>query len=237
MDRLLTALVATISLTASAGCGSVADEPVMPPAPPPVGEAPVESPEPTFAADWSAPFDVTLTTGWTLAPCGGDAPLWCVTDGDRHVGVVELGEFPIAGESADAVAGLAAHADDFLASMRDDRARGCPGAVFTSIATQAMTVGGVTGLRAGFAVTTDGREIERNIVYWAVHDSTQYWIAAGAVAVDGCLERLGEFTPADLGAIESDLDAIVASTPLPPPSSRLAEDAARRDSTVTDRRS
>jgi hypothetical protein len=77
----------------------------------------------------------------------------------------------------------------------------------------------VRGVKAGFRlVDPSGAEVERNVLYWAVHDDAHYVITATATAPEGgCLERLGEFEPHDLGIALPYIDRIVNDTPLPPP--------------------
>jgi hypothetical protein len=218
---------------AVAACGG----PAAPPAPDgtavedtePEHEDDAEAPEPAWVADWSGPFTIELTNGWRVEHCDGDAPMWCVVDGDRHVGVVELGEFPLGdGYDGDDRGYLDRHVESFLADLRADRAVGCAHLDFAPEPTAEVEVGGVPGLRTGFTMTdVAGEVLERHVVYVAVHGGALFVVTAAAYDDGACLERLGEFLVTDLDEVREPLDRIVADTqlpdPTPPPADGLAD--------------
>lgn len=182
----------------------------------PSQDAPME-PLPAMAADWSNPFAFDLPNGWTLTHCEGDAPMLCLLDGERHVGFLELGEYPLPAEAGDdARAYLDRHVQDFLDAMREDRAVGCPALSFEPTPPLEVEVGGQPGVRAGFRLVDDrGAEVERHVLYWTAVDDTVFSITAPAYAEGGCMEAMGEFAPADLGLVTLFIDRIVADTTLP----------------------
>jgi hypothetical protein len=173
---------------------------------------------PEMVVDWNGPFTLELPNGWTVTHCEGDAPILCFSDGDRHVGVVEIGDYALPdGFDGDARSYLLEHVDGFLAGMRDDRAIGCPDLAFEATPPVDVDLGGVRGVKTGFRlVDPSGAEVERNVLYLAVHDDAHHAISATATAAEGgCLERLGEFEPHDLGIALPYIDRIVHDTPLP----------------------
>lgn len=194
---------------------------------PPTSETePIDQPtpvDPSMSIDWLGEFQLTLDNGWVVIPCDGDAPMICVADGDQHLGFVELGSYSFDDASPDHIAALQLHADDFLATMRSDRAAGCPDLTFEAFGPEEAVVDNRPGLRAGFQLTdADGTEVERHVLYWVVRDNVQWSITASGYATDGCMEPIGEFAPADLAVFEPALGNIVAQSPLPDP---IHEDA------------
>jgi hypothetical protein len=232
MRHPLAGLLLVLAL-AAVSCGG----PAAPPAPDgDASEGPVsgqeddaEVPEPTLVADWTGPFTIDLSNGWRVEHCDGDAPMLCVVDGDTHVGVIELAEFPLGDAyDGDDSAYLDGHVASFLAEMRADRESGCAHLDFEPEPTAEVEVGGAPGYRSGFVMTDDaGDVLERHIVYVAVHDGALFVVNAAAYDEGACLERLGEFHVADLEILREYLDGIVGSTPLPAatpaPSSALAD--------------
>jgi hypothetical protein len=194
-------------------------ETVEPPDAAPADDGDAPMPElPPMVADWSDDdVRVDLPNGWTVHGCEGDAPLLCVSAGDRPTGFLELGRYPLPDAyDGDDRAYLASAVDDFVEGMRADRAEGCPDLDFEATPAIDVTVGGHPGLRGGFRlVDGDGREIERHIVYWTA-DGEHVAVTVPAYAADGCLEAMGEFTPEDLGLVALFIDRLVADTPLPP---------------------
>jgi hypothetical protein len=176
-----------------------------------------EVPEPTLVADWTGQFTIELPNGWRVEHCDGDAPMLCVLDGDTHIGVIELAEFPLGDEyDGDDRAYLDAHVASFLAEMRADRETGCAHLDFEPEPTAEVEVGGTSGYRTGFVMSDDaGDVLERHIVYVAVHDGALFVVNAAAYDEGACLERLGEFRVADLDVLREYLDGIVGATPLP----------------------
>ncbi len=204
----------------AAGCTSTGDVDAQPEEPEtPAVEEPADEPMEDLSglvADWEAAFTLTLPNGWTVSHCEGEAPMLCFFDGDRYVGVVELTDYPTPNDVDDADEYLEARGADFIDTMRDDRAIGCPTLTFEEIPATVVDVAGQRGLRVGFRLTdAQMREVERHSVYYTIHDGSHVTITAGAYADDGCVERLGEFTPDDLGLVQLYIDAIVANTPLP----------------------
>ena len=168
-----------------------------------------------MASRWDAAAPaVVLPNGWTVTHCEGDAPLLCVTDGDRHVGLVELTAYPTDGTSVT----LPERVEDFLGTMRDDRAAGC-GADHRvpALPTTAAELGGEPAVHYGF----DGRGadgiVHERVRGWMTQRGDTVWVvSANAYAPDGCLANEGgEFQPDDLAFIEDGLDGLVAATPLP----------------------
>ena len=170
-----------------------------------------------MVADWHGDARVELPNGWIVTGCDGDAPLLCVLDGDRQVGFLELGRYPLAPSyDGDVRAYLESAEADFVASLRADRATGCPQHTFEAIPAIDVAVGGLPGLRGGFRMVDDtGREVERHLVYWTVAGDEHVAVTVPAYADGACLESLGEFTPEDLGLVALHLDRLVADTPLP----------------------
>src|SRR3954469_2500540 len=83
--------------------------------------------------DWRHPVNTDFGDGWALGPCGGDAPLVCVTRRHRQVGSLEVLQFSVSSLTAVSTAlrlrgeeeALRAHAAAFLAGIVADRHRGC----------------------------------------------------------------------------------------------------------------
>lgn len=216
--RPVAILLLALALGACAGTSESAQ--------PPMPDAPVEEPAvvdeplpevPLLVADWDGGASLTLPGGWTVERCEGDAPLLCVLDGDRQVGFLERGGFALpADHGGDALTYLRRQMDDYVADMRDDRANGCPDLTFEPIPAIDVTVAGHPGIRGGFRLVDDsGREVERHLQYWTVIDDQHVTVTVPAYAEDGCLERMGEFTPEDLGLVALHLDHLVADTPIP----------------------
>jgi hypothetical protein len=220
MRKPLIALVLGIALITGA-CGTSAAHPEVPePEPTSQPDDPdYDTDWPPMVVDWYGDFEIELPNGWTVRHCDGDAPLICFLDGDRYVGLVELGDYPMPDDyDGDARSYLYNHVESFLDGMRDDRAIGCPGLTFEATPIIDFNLGGTRGVKAGFRlVNDDGREVERHVQYWAVHDDAHFVITAAAYDDDGCLERLGEFQTHDLGLVTLYLDHIVDQTPLPAP--------------------
>lgn len=215
-------ILAVVAAGCAAGDETAApDTPETPPAEQPAdepGDEPMEDLS-GLIADWEAAFTLTLPNGWTVSHCEGEAPMLCFADGERHVGVIELTDYPLPNDTDDVEAFFEARRVDFIDGMRSDRAVGCPQLTFEEIPATVIDVAGDRGLRIGFRMIDDElREVERHILYYAIHDGAHMTITAGAYADDGCVERLGEFTPEDLGLVQLYIDAIVAQTPLPAPS-------------------
>lgn len=225
----------TIALTLSLAACSTADLPHVP-VPTvgqplaPAGEPQVEQPsgptgdqtpdenggaDPTMKVDgmasWDGEFLVLVANGWRIAPCEGDAPMWCVSDQDRHVGVVEFLAYPLTGEPES----LAVRAQSFLDDFRADRAVGCPHTTFRADEPVDAEIAGRTGIRFGFELVQDGVVVERHVLYWVVVDGYHVTVNAGAYADNGCMERIGEFLPDDLATLNGSLDIVVAEAALP----------------------
>lgn len=219
-----------------AGCGRPVDDVEPPIADPPTEDVPTADPpgggtddeqsggdEPMpevgpLVADWERDdVVVELPGGWRVQGCEGDAPLLCVVDGERQIGFLELGRYPLPdAHDGDDRAYLASTMDGYVEGMRADRAAACPYLEFEAIPAIDRSVGGAPGLRGGFRlVDADGREVERHVVYWAVSGGEHVTVTVPAYTSDGCLEPMGEFTPEDLGLVARHLDALVADTPIP----------------------
>lgn len=221
MRRFFLATVA-IGVILAVGCVPSTVEDVTPPAEghPPPSAGPSEEPDdPVLVADWTGAFSLPLPNGWLLTHCEGDAPMLCFGDGDRHAGVVELLLFPADDVDVDddGLIVLREHVDVFFEDVRQDRASTCPHLSFVADEVAETTVGGLSGLRGEIRlVDAAGVTQERHVVYWAVREGERVVVNAAAYGDGGCLQRMGEFVPADLERIAELLDRIVADTPLPP---------------------
>lgn len=220
--RLVPAVALVLVLAACGGAGRPVTAPTAdPPAQePPAEESPGDEPLPQFppiVADWEGGTRVELPNGWAVEGCEGDAPLLCVVDGERQVGFLELGSYPLPTDpDRDDADHLASAMADFVDGMRADRATGCPDLEFETVPAIEATIGGEPGLRGGFRLVDDtGREVERHLLYWTVVDDRHVTVTVPAYAEDGCLAAMGEFTPEDLGLVALYLDDLVARTPLP----------------------
>lgn len=216
------ALLAGCSLTGDPAAGGT----------PPASEAPegseVPSEEPSDPAPIAVDFasggaTVTLDNGWRVGHCEGEAPFLCVSDGDRLLGSVEYGSYPLSDDLAVALAegrlveALEARIAEQHEAIAADRAIGCgPDYEYVALPAQRTTVGGEPAVVYGFSGVVDGREVERHRSYFLVH-AGQFWVV-GAPASDpeGCMGTdLPEFAPADLVTFEPYLDRIVAGSELP----------------------
>lgn len=217
LRRICATLVLAVVL---AGCVTGGATPPPTADPPSQDGADAPMPEvPALVADWERDdVAVELPGGWVVQGCEGDAPLLCVTDGDRQVGFLELGRYPLPDDhEGDDRAYLAAAMDSYVEGMRADRAQGCPDLTFEPIPAIDRLVGGEPGLRGGYRlVNGEGREVERHVQYWTVVGGDHVSVTVPAYAADGCLEAMGEFSPEDLGLVALHLDRLVGDTPLPP---------------------
>jgi len=216
----LAVLIAAVAIVAGcsgqgADTGSEASEQ---PAENPSTEQPTE-PNDDLAIDWNEPFALSLANGWTVARCDGDAPMVCISDGDRYVGTVELIDYALPDDfDGNVDAYLQTRAADFFDGNRADRAEGCSHLTFEPLDATAHVIGGVDGIRLGFRMLdASGHEVERHVLYFVVDQDAHFTITASAYGEQGCAERLGEFEPADLVTFEPFLDRIVTATALPAP--------------------
>lgn len=180
-----------------------------------------------LAACGTAPADEVPDVGdpdpsltWTVDDCEGDAPILCVTDGDRTVGTVEYVQYPSEGDTD-----LRARVADFHATFEADRGAAYgPDHTFGTTGPAEVSVAGLPGLRYGFTITApDGTEAERHVNYMTLRGDTIHVASASGYAVED--NEYLDFMPQELQLFEPRLDAIVAERPLPPdeePGDRVA---------------
>lgn len=165
---------------------------------------------------WSSGSTVTLSGGGSVAPCPGDAPLQCVTDADgTPAGAFEFLVAP-AEPGAEGPQAAQEAAEGLLEAVGTDRARGCPDLRLEFDDVRETTVAGASGVRTGFRMlATDGRVVERTVVWIAFRDGQRVVVNAAAYDEGACLERVGEFSVAGLDAIVEELDVLVGRATLP----------------------
>jgi hypothetical protein len=212
---LLVGLSLSLSLTA---CG--ADPPAQPG--PPSASATASS----LRIDWAQPNRTALPDGWRLTRCPGDAPLFCVDQGGRTVGSVEVLEYPLStlpdlatvladrGEAA----ALEDHAERYVADFTAERTETCPPG-YAVAGDPPRRLSAVDGLavRYGFTGTlADGRPSEKTVQYAGLREDTLVLLSAIAEDPGGCVPPEGtSFTSAQLGAFAPILDRIVEASGLP----------------------
>lgn len=235
LSRLLPAAIAALAL---AGCtdGSTAapTEPSPPPATAaPTSPAPVEEPGTSAAppagtgtVDWNDPaLDVPLAGGWSLRDCLGDAPMVCVHDGDRPLGIIEAMRSPLGDDltatlEADGLeAALRSYVAEYHETFSVDRTEGCAeGYGYEEHPTELVTLAGSPALRYGFSgIAADGTEAERNITYVTIVDGQLELVTALSNTPASCVysDTMMELEPAELRRIEPELDALMAGSILP----------------------
>ncbi len=166
-----------------------------------------------------------LGDGWEIGACEGDAPLLCVSNGGRTAGVIEGSRLPVASltefdsEASDAK-NLRSLAADFVASVRSDRALGCPeGYAVQALKPSSLAVAGTDALRYGFAGSNrDGSPSELNLQYATIVGDDLVLVTAIAYDDGGCPGRgdLIEFDSKTLAALQPRLESALEHIPLPP---------------------
>lgn len=190
----------------------------------PTTTAPVEE----VVFDWAAPTTLELPGGWTVAPCGGDAPLACVAEAGAQAGVVEQLGFPLdslpdleealAGGTSPDVA-LELFAIDERETLEADRRTGCdPDFEVRLIGPEPATVAGQPGVRYGLeGVDGTGAVVERISKHALLTENALFLVVASALEPDGCLSPEGDFRVATLERFEPQLARLAAGSRFPPP--------------------
>lgn len=220
-------LVLLLALTACADDrptpATAAPAPVSPPAAPP-------SPSPTTqlpTVDWDDPAPATLTDGWSVGPCRGDAPLVCFYRDGQERGSLEVVGFPVgtitvlretlaAGGSS--AAALEAHAREHLESMRQDRKKGCgAGYAFTADEPAAMTAHGEAAVKTAFTGGAPGAAPTERVVRWVgLRGDRMVSLVLHATEDGACAPGLGgDLSTTDLADLEPLIDQLVETSPLP----------------------
>lgn len=213
-----------VLLLALAGCG---DDPAPAAAPRPSALAsPTTSPtaSPVSPVDWDDPAPTTLSGGWSLAPCEGDAPLVCFSSAGQVQGAVEVTAFPIdtlpvvqAALPRGEAAALQAHAEEYLETFRADRTTGCgDGYGFRADEPVAMTAGGAPLVKVAFGSGPAGTTAERVVRWVGLRDGMLVSLVISSTTDGACTPGEGdELTPAQLAELEPLLDRLVEASPLP----------------------
>lgn len=169
-----------------------------------------------LVVDWTDPaLDADLGGGYRARHCEGDAPLLCVEQGGKVLGVVELFDYPPTGQQA-----LADRIEGLYRSVRADRGEVCPrGHEFVGDPPVPAKPAGHDGLRYGFTVRlAGGQPSERTIAWMFQRGEVVTVVQAAAYEPAGCLPPEGEggvFRVAALDAFEPYLERLVAASVLP----------------------
>jgi hypothetical protein len=150
----------------------------------------------TIRFDGDTRFDVNF--------CSGDAPLLCVSDDGTQLGVIELATFPTA-----AVDDFDAWADDFYSSVAADRQAACDASYsLDGDSPSPALVGGMSGVRYGFAGSVGDEEIERVVGYAVNAGDDLRLLVVNGLADDACLSRESEVPLGAMAEVEPLLEAI-----------------------------
>lgn len=166
------------------------------------------APAVTASVDWTARTVTVDGTSYGVAFCEGDAPLLCVTSpSGEHLGVIEHAEY-------DPVPDLDGFADDFAASMREDRVSHCdPDFALEPDETTPTTLFGEPGVRYGYTGTIGGDVVERVVAHASLVEDRLHLVTANFLADDGgCLSRESELPVDAVEDVEPILDAVVAGS-------------------------
>lgn len=178
-----------------------------------------------MGVDWSSTTQViTLENGWTIQHCEGDAPIWCVDDGERTVKAFALYRFPIEVNETllanPTVGGLAQWTGEVFSDLLQDRRVGCGEDYdFRQVPPEFTNFTGQEGVRYGFVgVTADGASAEATVAYATIHGRSLTIMLSEAYNEGGCVATEGpEMTVAQLNELAEFLDEVAAqsATPLP----------------------
>lgn len=220
---LLTPAVVALIVFLTA-CGSGTETGVTTSSATAVTSSPV--PRVTGSIQWGDQTKVMeLGDGWEIAACEGDAPMLCVSREGRVAGVIEGSRFPVDSfevfePDAPDLENLRTMAADFIASLRADRAKGCPsGYAVEELPPSVLSLWGAEVLRYGFIGTNlDGSPSELSLQYATIDRDDVVLIAAPASDDGGCPGPgdLVEFDSRTLAALQPRLEAALEHIPLPP---------------------
>lgn len=180
--------------------------------------------------DFVGGSEVELGDGWTVVPCEGGPPLFCVRDRaqDGTQAVIELisvatDSYPAVKRSLDSggtpADALTAQAAEYHRVFEADRASGCgPGYRVEAIGPEDVTVGGQPGVLYGFDGYEAARNVERNLHFATIRGATLHIVTVTAVDDDTCMDdgALAEFTVAEITDLYPRLVQMVAASTLPP---------------------
>jgi hypothetical protein len=207
------------------------DEPLTAPAgdPAPGGGDPDEGavgerPLPTH--DWDdLEREVSLSGGWRLRDCDGDAPLRCLHGPDGSVrGVIELlrieehdglvGTYDVDRASA----ALQELADGFDAWLIDDRGAACPHHEVELDPMESTSVDGVPAVIRGHRVLApQGGPVESSLVAYIADGGDLVLVTVIATAPGGCthVEEIDELTPLELDHLDAELRHLIRHGSIP----------------------
>lgn len=171
------------------------------------------------SVDWQArTVSISDSRGYTIEFCDGAGPLLCVRKpGEEVLGVIELISRT---DGADLTrVGAPDWAEDFIASIAADRAKGCdPAYKLTPDRTVGADVAGRPGFRYSFTGAINGRTVERVVGFGTVISGDLHILVLNALADNGCLNRESELPLTDAKRLEPVVAALASgSTNLPNP--------------------
>lgn len=139
--------------------------------------------------------------GWQVAPCEGEAAVFCISNGQENVGFAELLIFPLSTHDAQHPARLVAEtlpadpaaytadqqtavqqaltalAEEHLAVIADDRAITYPDDTLSPLPIEPAKMGGLPAVTFGFVHTNDAAEVLERYVQIAAFDRQHmYWL-------------------------------------------------------------
>jgi len=200
-------VVLGVMLVACAGAG-----PDDADAPPSAGD------DPGLVVDWETRSVTGDTGALDVRFCEGEGPFLCIERDGTVIGVVERLTYDVTtmdvvrealASGATPVEALERHAAAQVATFAADRRAGCgPDHLVTGDATEPVPVGGEPGLRFGWTTRRADVVVERVVSWATIIDGSLDVLVAAALADDGCLERLGEFSIADLDAALPTLERV-----------------------------
>lgn len=187
---------------------------------PPSADAQVRSISETVF-DWGDISDHSYR-GFDVGPCGGEAPLACVSRSGVLLGTVEhwsapTSDFDFLDGVEDPMQAIRLVADDFLRSTAESRPDECPGFGFIETRPRRTVVAGDPGFRWGFALTKDGKVVERTVTYAVVQDDVIHLLTANAAEADSCFVVEGGFTVKDLGRFRRAFRSLAQNSLFPDP--------------------
>lgn len=162
--------------------------------------------------------------GWQVQPCEGEAPIFCVSDGQENVGYAELLLFPLTSYDADhpinttasqlpddvsaytdddiltARQALLKLAEEHLAIIANDRAITTPDDTFTPLPMDPVQMGLLPGLAFGFVRTNEADQVQERYLNVAAFDQQFiYWFGInydpGNISTFVSDEAVSQFAP------------------------------------------